>query len=162
MPERLRSLLPLLILGLSSGMPAAGAAPRPSAETLYTGGTILTMAGEQPGTVESLAVAGGRIVHAGPLASAPRSAATKVVDLQGKTLLPGFIDTHGHFIYFGKNLIDADLFGAGSIPEIVRRMREQATKVGPTSGSWASASVPAIWSATRAWPNWMRCRPIGR
>jgi hypothetical protein len=149
MPERLRSLLPLLILGLSSGMPAAGAAPRPSAETLYTGGTILTMAGEQPGTVE-------------PLASAPRSAATKVVDLQGKTLLPGFIDTHGHFIYFGKNLIDADLFGAGSIPEIVRRMREQATKVGPTSGSWASASVPAIWSATRAWPNWMRCRPIGR
>jgi predicted amidohydrolase YtcJ len=125
-------LLPAIAIGLAGIGPSVGAKPRiQPADILYTGGTILTMAGEQPGTVESLAVAGGRIVHAGPLASAPRSAATKVVDLQGKTLLPGFIDTHGHFIYFGKNLIDADLFGAGSIPEIVRRMQEQATKVGP-------------------------------
>ena len=131
MPGRFQTLLPFLMLGLSGMASAAAAAPGPSAETLYTGGTILTMVGERPTTVESLAVAGGRIVHAGPLKSAPRSASTRVVNLQGRTLLPGFIDTHGHFIYFGKNLIDADLFGAGSIPEIVRRMQEQARKVGP-------------------------------
>ncbi|MEB3319571.1 MAG: hypothetical protein VKI63_01350, partial [Cyanobium sp.] len=127
MPERLRSLVPVLLFGLSAFSPATPAAPRPTAETLYTGGTILTMAGERPTTVEALAVAGGRIVHAGPLRSAPRSTATKVVNLEGRTLLPGFIDTHGHFIYFGKNLIDADLFGAATIPEIVRRMQEQAS-----------------------------------
>jgi len=129
MPARLRTLVAALGLGLGAWAPAAEAAPRAVAETLYTGGTILTMAGERPTTVEALAVADGRIVHAGPLASAPRTAATKVVNLQGKALLPGFIDTHGHFIYFGKNLIDADLFGASSVDEIVRRMQEQATKV---------------------------------
>ena len=55
-------------------------------------------------------------------------------DLAGRTLLPGFIDTHGHFIYFGKNLIDADLVGATSTEEIVRRMTLHAAKVAP--GEW--------------------------
>jgi predicted amidohydrolase YtcJ len=103
-------------------------------ETLYTGGTILTMAGATPQTVEALAIGGGRILHAGPLATAPRTASTRVVNLQGRTLLPGFIDTHGHFIYFGKNLLDADLVGAGSIAEIVRRLKAHAPTVG--AGDW--------------------------
>lgn len=89
------------------------------------------MAGPTPATVEALGVRGGRIVYAGPLRQAPRTAATRMVNLKGRTLLPGFIDTHGHFIYFGKNLIDADLVGATSIEEIVRRMQRQAAKVGP-------------------------------
>jgi predicted amidohydrolase YtcJ len=133
MPKHLRALAPALALALSSSS-AAAAAPKPLAETLYTGGTILTMAGDTPRTVEALGVAGGRIVHSGSLRSAPRSAATKVVSLQGRTLLPGFIDTHGHFIYFGKNLVDADLFGAATVEEIVARMKEQAKKVRP--GEW--------------------------
>ncbi|MFM8605299.1 MAG: amidohydrolase family protein [Cyanobium sp.] len=134
MSQRLRSLIPALALGLGAFVPAAFAAAPPVAETLYTGGTILTMAGDTPRTVEALGVAGGRIVHAGPLRSAPRSTAMKVVNLQGRTLLPGFIDTHGHFIYFGKNLVDADLFGATSVAEIVARMKEQAKKV--RAGEW--------------------------
>jgi predicted amidohydrolase YtcJ len=134
MPERHRNLVPVLLLALGVFPPASPAAPAPTAETLYTGGTILTMAGGTPRSVEALGVAGGRIVHAGPLRSAPRSAATKVVNLQGRTLLPGFIDTHGHFIYFGKNLVDADLFGAASVAEIVARMKQQAKKVRP--GEW--------------------------
>ena len=72
----------------------------------------------------------------GPLAGAIRAAGGEArrVDLAGRTLLPGFIDTHGHFIYFGKNLIDADLFGASSVAEIVTRMRAQAAKV--PAGDW--------------------------
>jgi len=79
---------------------------------------------------------GGRIVYVGALAGAIRAAGTGAhrVDLAGRTLLPGFIDTHGHFIYFGRNLIDADLFGASSIEEIVKRMRAQAAKV--PAGDW--------------------------
>ncbi|MEB3306996.1 MAG: amidohydrolase [Cyanobacteriota bacterium] len=117
-------------LALAGLMPTASAAPSGAvAEILYTGGTILTMVGDTPTTVEALGVAAGRIVHAGPLRGARRSTDTRVVNLQGKTLLPGFIDTHGHFIYFGKNLIDADLFGATTVEEIVRRMKAQAAKV---------------------------------
>ena len=50
----------------------AMAPPAPAVETVYTGGTILTMAGASPQTVEALAVGGGRILHAGPLATAPQ------------------------------------------------------------------------------------------
>lgn len=41
----------------------------------------------------------------------------------GKTLLRGFIDTHGHFIYFGKNLVDADLFDSESVVDVVARLK---------------------------------------
>ncbi|MFW6732693.1 MAG: amidohydrolase [Synechococcus sp.] len=108
-----RLLAVVAAVGCGSLPGRAVSPPAPMVETLYTGGTILTMAGATPQTVETLAVGGGRILHAGPLATAPRTASTRVVNLQGRTLLPGFIDTHGHFIYFGKNLLDADLVGAG-------------------------------------------------
>ncbi|MFM7267451.1 MAG: amidohydrolase, partial [Cyanobium sp.] len=100
------------------------------------GGDILTMAGPSPRYVEALVEQGGRIVYVGALAGAIRAAGSgaRRVDLAGGTLLPGFIDTHGHFIYFGRNLIDADLFGASSIEEIVKRMRAQAAKV--PAGDW--------------------------
>jgi predicted amidohydrolase YtcJ len=107
----------------------------PSA-TLYSGGDILTMAGAQPTYAEALVEKGGRIVYVGALAGALKAAGTgaRRVNLAGRTLLPGFIDTHGHFIYFGKNLVDANLFGADTVEEIVRRMKAQAAKAGP--GEW--------------------------
>jgi len=115
-------------------MPLHGAiAQTAPAATLYSGGDILTMAGPQPTYAEALVEKGGRIVYVGGLAGARKAAGAgaRTVDLAGRTLLPGFIDTHGHFIYFGKNLVDADLFGAASIEEIVARMKTQAGKVGP-------------------------------
>ncbi|MFN5163261.1 MAG: amidohydrolase [Cyanobacteriota bacterium] len=113
-------------------VPIASAA----AASLYSGGDILTMAGPKPVYAEALVEKGGRITYVGPLAGAIRAAgpAARKVNLAGRTMLPGFINAHGHFIYFGKNLIDADLFGAGSIEEIVRRMQLQAAKVAP--GEW--------------------------
>ena len=138
-----RRLLPRSLTRLAAVLAAVGCSslpgravspPAPAVETLYTGGTILTMAGATPQTVEALAVGGGRILHAGPLATAPRSTTTRMVNLQGRTLLPGFIDTHGHFIYFGKNLLDADLVGVTSVAEIVRRMKAHAPTVG--DGDW--------------------------
>jgi len=100
------------------------------ADAIYGGGTILTMAGPEPAQVESLAVKDGRIVFAGPAAAAAAFAGpdTRRVDLAGKTLLPGFIDTHGHFVYFGKNLVDANLFGAATVAEVLARMRKQAER----------------------------------
>ena len=107
-----------------------------SPATLYSGGDILTMAGPKPVYADALVEKGGRITYVGPLAGAIKAAGAgaRQVNLAGRTLLPGFIDTHGHFIYFGKNLIDADLTGATSTEEIVRRMKLQAAKVGP--GEW--------------------------
>ncbi|MFM7170676.1 MAG: amidohydrolase, partial [Cyanobium sp.] len=132
--SRLRRPASAVLGALVAVLPIPGAlAQATPGATLYRGGDILTMAGPQPTYVEALVEKGGRIVYVGALAGARKAAGVgaRDVDLAGRTLLPGFIDTHGHFIYFGKNLVDADLFGASTIEEIVARMRAQAAKVGP-------------------------------
>ncbi len=106
------------------------------ADAIYYGGDILTMAGKEPHYVGALVVDGGKIVFAGKQAEAMKykGTGTRLVNLEGHTLLPGFIDTHGHMIYFGKNLIDADLFGTADIPDLIARMKKQAENTPP--GDW--------------------------
>jgi Amidohydrolase family len=107
-----------------------------SGPTVYFGGDILTMRGTEPEYVESLAVKEGKIVFAGARAESQKLLGpnAKSVDLGGKTLLPGFIDTHGHFVYFGKNLVDANLFNCVDIPELIARMKKQVEQT--PQGAW--------------------------
>jgi len=140
MSTRSTLLFVTLLLGMTvvPGFAATEAhadVPPPATRRIYTGGDIITMRGPEPETVESLAVADGKIAFVGSLADAKRrlGADAEIVDLAGRTLLPGFIDTHGHFVYFGKNLVDADLFGCADIPDLVDRMRKQAERT-PADG----------------------------
>jgi predicted amidohydrolase YtcJ len=114
----------------------SAAAAAETADIVYVGGDILTMRGPTAEYAESLAVKDGKILFVGPRADGEKLAgpAAKVVDLGGKTLLPGFIDTHGHFVYFGKNLVDANLFGCTDIDDLVARMRKQAQRT--PAGGW--------------------------
>jgi predicted amidohydrolase YtcJ len=102
-----------------------------AADAIYTGGDILTMAGKEPAYVEALAVEDGKIVFAGAASEAMKlkAADTTLIDLKGHTLLPGFIDTHGHMIYFGKNMIDGDLFGTPDMPDLIARMKKHAETI---------------------------------
>lgn len=70
-----------------------------TAELILHGGSILTMETDQP-RAEALAVGGGRILAVGEAASVMALAGpdTRIVDLAGRCLLPGFIDAHGHFM----------------------------------------------------------------
>lgn len=79
--------------------------------TLYHGGDIITMAGDQPQYIESLVVKDGKIAFTGSLAEAKKKFTdpTLEVDLQGKTLLPGFIDAHGHIFNTGIQALAANL-----------------------------------------------------
>ncbi|HKL62499.1 MAG TPA: amidohydrolase [Woeseiaceae bacterium] len=76
--------------------PVAPAAP--SADVIYHGGDILTLDDEDT-IAEALAVADGRILAVGSeeAVSAYRGESTEMVDLQGRTLTPGFIDGHSHY-----------------------------------------------------------------
>lgn len=69
-------------------------------QTIYFGGDLVTMQGDQPEYVEAVMVRDGKIIYAGDKAGAVNNFAgeTIEVDLKGKTLLPGFIDPHGHFM----------------------------------------------------------------
>jgi predicted amidohydrolase YtcJ len=126
------SISTILLCGV---LAPAVAASREPADTLYFGGDILTMRGDKPEYVEALVVRAGKIGFVGPAteARAFTGAAARAVDLGGKTLLPGFIDTHGHFVYFGKNLVDADLFGCSDVPDLLARMKQQAARA-PADG----------------------------
>jgi predicted amidohydrolase YtcJ len=131
----MRTLRLLLIVALSAtGVPAAVAAG--TADVVYVGGDILTMRGPTAEYAESLAVKDGTILFVGSRADGEKLAGpdTRVIDLGGRTLLPGFIDTHGHFVYFGKNLVDANLFGCTGIDDLVTRMRKQAERT--PAGGW--------------------------
>lgn len=80
------------------------------ADVLYWNGPILTMNDAQP-QVEAVAVRAGRIVAAGTRAQVARwqGASTQVVDLHGRTLMPGFVDPHSHLGGVGLQAIAANL-----------------------------------------------------
>jgi hypothetical protein len=91
-----------------------------AADAIYSGGDILTMAGPEPAYVEALVVDQGRIVFTGAVSDAMKlkSSDTKIVDLQGHTLMPGFQDTHGHLLLKMHNLLKLDLTGAATPDEV--------------------------------------------
>jgi predicted amidohydrolase YtcJ len=131
-PSQLHACLAAVVVFLVSlATPAAAQI----ADTIYSGGDILTMRGNAAEYAESLAVKDGTILFVGAATDVKKHVgpATKTVDLASKTLLPGFIDTHGHMVYFGKNLIDANLFGTADIPDLVTRMKKQAERT-PADG----------------------------
>jgi predicted amidohydrolase YtcJ len=59
---------------------------------------------------------------------------TRVIDLQGSSVLPGFNDAHAHVVYYGLTRFGADLAGARSITEIVGRLQEHGRRL--KKGEW--------------------------
>ncbi|MEK8180812.1 amidohydrolase [Flavobacterium buctense] len=84
------------------------------ADTIYFGGDIVTMEGEEAQYAEAVAVKDGKILFVGTKDEAEKfhGEKTEMKDLQGKTLIPGFIDGHCHFAAFGSQAISANLLAA--------------------------------------------------
>jgi predicted amidohydrolase YtcJ len=91
---------------------ASAVAPAPAevADVVYHGGTILTIFDDQP-TAEAVAVKDGRILAVGPAEEVLGTVGegTKKIDLGGRTMLPGFIDSHGHTYMIGLQATTANL-----------------------------------------------------
>ncbi len=87
----------------------------------------------------ALAVKWGRVFSVGSNEEITQVAESnpKVIDLQGKTVLPGFIDTHNHLAFYGYLVSSVDCrsaSGVESIDDIVDRLREQADRT--PAGQW--------------------------
>lgn len=98
----------------------------PVFDTLFLNGKILTMSGD--GRAQAVGVAGGKVAAVGEEREirAGHAAATKVVDLEGKTMLPGFEDAHAHIWKLGQLLTTAlDLRGVTSIAVIGAQLRQR-------------------------------------
>ncbi len=77
--------------------------------------------------LESFAVKDGKIVAVGTNESiAALYEADSSLDAQGKTVLPGLIDAHCHFVGYGLGLQDCNLTGTKSFDEVIARMKEYA------------------------------------
>lgn len=120
---------------------APDAASSPGADVILHGGQVLTMVGDSPSYAEALAVDDGKIIFVGSKAEAMKLKAdhTVIKDLQGKLLLPGFIDPHSHFI---DSLSLADRVNVSAPPvgpaatadEIVATLKAAATARGLKPG----------------------------
>jgi predicted amidohydrolase YtcJ len=112
-----------------------------SADVIFRNGTIIPIT-PQHGPVEALATRGGKILAVGPEAqiSSLRGSATTIVDLQGRTMLPGLIDPHHHTVL---SALVADLLSYVGYPTY--RARDdviaalQATAAKTASGQWIRA-----------------------
>ncbi len=116
----------LVARGPAAGQPPDAGAP---ADTIFAGDHIVTMEPGRP-AVEAVAVRGETIVAAGARGDvmALRGDATRVVELGQRALLPGFIDTHGHFLAVGMTLDALALHpppvgDVRTIDDIVRKIR---------------------------------------
>lgn len=124
----------VLCLLLSFYLLSCGSREEP-ADLLIYGGTIYTVNDAQP-VVEAVAVRNGYIVFAGTRADAQAWAGEKTeqLDLQGKTMTPGFTEGHGHLLGVGYNALELDLMSVTSYEELVARVREAVAKAKP--GEW--------------------------
>ena len=82
-----------------------------------------------------IAIAGGKVVAVGGReVMGLRGPQTRVVDLAGSAVLPGFNDAHAHVVYYGLTRFAADLSGARGIDDILDRLKVHAKKLKP--GEW--------------------------
>lgn len=107
------------------------------AKTLYYNGTIITMTGSDPVTVEAVLTDGGRIQAAGSLEEVRAMAEEPVLkDLKGAVMLPAFLDSHSHITAMAKVLSYAALQEADSFDGLIvilKKFKEER-KLG--AGDW--------------------------
>ena len=118
-----------------------GAQSKSAADLIIRNAKVWTVDKDHP-TAQAVAVLGDRIVAVGSNedVEAWRGSRTRTVDASGKLLLPGFNDSHVHFVDGGLSLDSVQLNDASSAAEFARRIAEQAAKTPKgewvTSGDW--------------------------
>ncbi len=106
-----------------------------TADLVLIGGKIITLDETKP-TTEALAAYQGRILAIGRSEEIKPyiSKSTQVIDLEGKTAIPGLIESHGHFTSLGRAKMELDLTAIKNWDEAVQMVKQAAEKAKP--GEW--------------------------
>ncbi|MEE9180357.1 MAG: amidohydrolase family protein, partial [Vicinamibacteria bacterium] len=122
----------------------------PKADLVLRGGKIITLSAERP-VAEALAVTGGRITTVGTTAEINDFVGqeTRVLDLNGALAVPGFIDSHAHFMDLGFAQLRLDLVGTRSSSEIVRKLKDVAALVKEDGED--EEEVEVVWIRGHGW-----------
>ena len=122
----------LAIIALAAAFPARAQ----NADTILVNGKILTV-DNQFSTREAVAIRDGKITAVGSNSEIRKQTGpkTRVIDLQGRTVIPGLIDSHIHAIRAGQTFTtEVNWVGAASIAEAMHRIHEASLAKKP--GSW--------------------------
>jgi predicted amidohydrolase YtcJ len=138
-----------------------------TAGRVFLNGHVITMTDSLP-EAEAFAVDSGRIAAVGTSeeirAAYPGAPAT---DLEGKTVMPGIVESHVHLFSLGQSFLELNLEGIQSPDEVVEKVRERATRTpagewitgwGWDEGAWARnyPSNEALSQASPRNPVWLR------
>ena len=104
------------------------------ADLVILGGRVITV--DDPPEAEALAVRGDRLLRVGSREEIQRliGPQTEQIELAGETVIPGFIESHGHLIGMGQVALSVNLSKASNWDEIVAMTKEAAASAGP--GEW--------------------------
>ena len=104
----------------------------PTAELVFSGGTVASGSDQTPHANYAIAVAAGRIIDVGPAEQIrTRHPSARVIDVTGATVLPGLTDAHGHLYGLGLSLDTVSLVGASTYDEAIARVKERASHARP-------------------------------
>src|SRR5581483_2426569 len=148
-PTRCRlpaAALAVITTACAAAAPVAGFPPRLQiADLILRDAVIATLDPLQP-RAQAVAIGDGRILALGSDEAIARYAGpdTKVLDLHGAFVAPGFIEGHGHLLQTGQSLIDLDVGTAPNWDAIVAQVKAAVAKAKP--GEWV---VGQGWQQTK-------------
>src|SRR5262245_41773634 len=126
-----------LVVSLATGLLATAAPARAQApDTVLVNGNILTV-DSQASIREALAIRDGKVVAVGTSADmrALAGGTSRVIDLQGRTVIPGLIDSHLHAIRAALSFsTEVNWIGVRTLEEALGRIKDAARTMTP--GSW--------------------------
>jgi len=127
------------------------------ADLLLTNGNIYTVTEKQP-DAEAVAVKTNRIVFVGSNEDAKKFHAAKIVDLHGRTMVPGFTDSHCHIFGIGEREMRLNLEGTNSREDFLGRVKERVDKTGP--GKWITGRgwIETFWKP----PQFPTCQDLDK
>jgi predicted amidohydrolase YtcJ len=137
------------VIAGAGGAGAVGAPAPPVADTVYTNGVVY-LSDAAHTTAQAVAVKDGRIVYVGDAAGAAAfvGAGTASVDLGGKLMLPGFIDSHMHASMAVSDLYEVSLYGLKTVKayqKVIRSFADAHPEVTVVQGSgWSNTAAPGI------------------
>lgn len=118
------------------------------ADLLLLNGNIYTVNGKQP-RAQAVAVEAGRIVFVGSNDDARKFHPSHLIDLHGRTVVPGLTDSHCHIFGIGERELTLNLEGANTFEDFLARVKERVTKTEP--GKWITGRgwIETFWKPAR-------------
>src|SRR6476659_6517189 len=133
------------------------------ADIVFKNGNVYT-ANDQSPQAQAIAVKGDRIVFVGTTAAAQKYVGpnTRVVDLHGNTVLPGFTDSHQHLSGVGQREMTLNLEGTTSLEDLLAKVKARVDQAKP--GEWVTGRgwiethwqppvFPTRWDLDKVAPN---------